>query len=329
MELTSRKLSDFHNFKNSLTTSPKASKVSPLSLKNNNNHHLTAPPLLHPSPAAADEVTGPPTRPSHAPFSVPKPATKPLPEVEVDCEEIAKYLEREEIETVVIDASDEGDASLGVLADTRSLTPPSRQSGSPFKANPPRSLDSKSHSCSRPSRPSIEQASAPSSLSRTTKACQPTPDPLLIQAVLASNQSTLFGSFPSLDSSQAFLPAASSSLKPHLEEPKRHHHHRPQAIGAPEDREETGLFLRPADEGPKLYSLQETLQEKLQGTPWQITKDARELGLRGIRIEVSSMIGGTWIVITVIRGSLRGHNDAACGRPTPGRPVGHPGVGRP
>jgi hypothetical protein len=31
----------------------------------------------------------------------------------------------------------------------------------------------------------------------------------------------------------------------------------------------------------------------------------------------------------VIRGLLRGHEDTPCGRPTPGRPRGHLGVGRP
>jgi hypothetical protein len=33
-----------------------------------------------------------------------------------------------------------------------------------------------------------------------------------------------------------------------------------------------------------------------------------------------------WIVI---RGQLRGHNDTSFRRPTPGRPIGLPGVGRP
>ena len=32
-----------------------------------------------------------------------------------------------------------------------------------------------------------------------------------------------------------------------------------------------------------------------------------------------------WIVI---RGQLRGHNDTSFGRPTPGRPIGRPVVGR-
>jgi hypothetical protein len=33
-----------------------------------------------------------------------------------------------------------------------------------------------------------------------------------------------------------------------------------------------------------------------------------------------------WIVI---RGKLRGHNDTPFGQPTPSRPIGRPGVGRP
>jgi hypothetical protein len=31
----------------------------------------------------------------------------------------------------------------------------------------------------------------------------------------------------------------------------------------------------------------------------------------------------------VIRGQLRGLNDTPFGRPTPGRPIGHPGIGHP
>jgi hypothetical protein len=42
--------------------------------------------------------------------------------------------------------------------------------------------------------------------------------------------------------------------------------------------------------------------------------------------EFQGQADAKWIVI---RGPLRGHNDTPCRRPTPGWPIGRPGVGRP
>jgi hypothetical protein len=42
--------------------------------------------------------------------------------------------------------------------------------------------------------------------------------------------------------------------------------------------------------------------------------------------EFHDQVDAKWIVI---RGQLRGHNDTPFGRPSPGRPIGHPGAGHP
>jgi hypothetical protein len=54
---------------------------------------------------------------------------------------------------------------------------------------------------------------------------------------------------------------------------------------------------------------------------------------QGKRLRILSTLGefhdqgdAEWVMI---RGPLRGHNDTPFGRPTPGRPIGHPGVGLP
>ena len=60
------------------------------------------------------------------------------------------------------------------------------------------------------------------------------------------------------------------------------------------------------------------------GVNWQAAGGAR--CLRVLAGKFHDQGDTEWIVI---RGQLGGHNDTPFGRPTPGRPISRPGVGRP
>jgi hypothetical protein len=57
-----------------------------------------------------------------------------------------------------------------------------------------------------------------------------------------------------------------------------------------------------------------------------ITTDIWARGIDVAQGQFRGLKDAKWIVI---RGQLRGHNDAPCGRPNPDLPVCRPGVGRP
>jgi hypothetical protein len=52
----------------------------------------------------------------------------------------------------------------------------------------------------------------------------------------------------------------------------------------------------------------------------------QKVPVRSIKGEFHDQGDAKWIVIN---GPLRGHNNMPCGLPAPGRPIGHPGFGRP